>query len=135
MGPSLQRPGDAQVLLERGQQLALVRTAEEPPASPCEPAVPGQAARTMSLEKAGGRFCSGKRAGLPAQRPFPVIQKVVASMAHLQEEKLRLQEELLALQEKLAARESEEIAASVQLRGQVGGLWARSGLPAVGCDV
>lgn len=44
-------------------------------------------------------------------------------MAHLQEEKLRLQEELLALQEKLAARESEEIAASVQLRGQVGGLW------------
>lgn len=56
-------------------------------------------------------------------------------MAHLQEEKLRLQEELLALQEKLAARESEEIAASVQLRGQVGGLWAHSGLPAVGCDV
>ncbi|XP_015147809.3 kinesin-like protein KIFC3 isoform X4 [Gallus gallus] len=114
----------AQVLLERGQQPALVRTTEEPPASPCEPAVPGQAARTMSLEKAGGRFCSGKRAGLPAQRPFPVIQKVVASMAHLQEEKLRLQEELLALQEKLAARESEEIAASVQLRGQVENLKA-----------
>lgn len=43
----------AQVLLERGQQPALVRTTEEPPASPCEPAVPGQAARTMSLEKAG----------------------------------------------------------------------------------
>ncbi|XP_015147806.2 kinesin-like protein KIFC3 isoform X3 [Gallus gallus] len=118
-------PGpQAQVLLERGQQPALVRTTEEPPASPCEPAVPGQAARTMSLEKAGGRFCSGKRAGLPAQRPFPVIQKVVASMAHLQEEKLRLQEELLALQEKLAARESEEIAASVQLRGQVENLKA-----------
>uniref|UniRef100_A0A8C3L211 Kinesin-like protein n=1 Tax=Chrysolophus pictus TaxID=9089 RepID=A0A8C3L211_CHRPC len=78
----------------------------------------------MSLEKAGGRFCSGKRAGLPAQRPFPVIQKVVASMAHLQEEKLRLQEELLALQEKLAARESEEIAVSVQLRGQVENLKA-----------
>lgn len=83
----------------------------------------------------GGRFCSGKRTSLPAQRPFPVIQKVVASMAHLQEEKLRLQEELLALQDKLAARESEEIAVSIQLRGQVGGLWARSGLPAVGCDL
>ncbi|XP_071899779.1 kinesin-like protein KIFC3 isoform X6 [Anas platyrhynchos] len=69
----------------------------------------------------GGRFCSGKRASLPAPRPFPVIQKVVASMAHLQEEKLRLQEELLALQEKLAARKSEELAVSVQLQGQQGG--------------
>nr|XP_038041352.1 kinesin-like protein KIFC3 isoform X8 [Anas platyrhynchos] len=68
----------------------------------------------------GGRFCSGKRASLPAPRPFPVIQKVVASMAHLQEEKLRLQEELLALQEKLAARKSEELAVSVQLQGQGG---------------
>ncbi|NXK53613.1 KIFC3 protein, partial [Chauna torquata] len=49
---------------------------------------------------------------------------VVASMAHLQEEKLRLQEELLALQEKLAARESEELAVSVQLQGQVENLKA-----------
>ncbi|XP_071899773.1 kinesin-like protein KIFC3 isoform X1 [Anas platyrhynchos] len=72
----------------------------------------------------GGRFCSGKRASLPAPRPFPVIQKVVASMAHLQEEKLRLQEELLALQEKLAARKSEELAVSVQLQGQVENLKA-----------
>ncbi|XP_042695443.1 kinesin-like protein KIFC3 isoform X3 [Centrocercus urophasianus] len=118
-GPGLQ----AQVLLEDGQQPALPRTTEEPPASPREPAVPGQAACTMSLEKAGGRLCSGKRVGLPAQRPFPVIQKVVASMAHLQEEKLRLQEELLALQEKLAARESEEMAVSVQLRGQGAERW------------
>lgn len=99
---------------------------------PLGPADPDPAVLSLA---AGGRFCSGKRAGLPAQRPFPVIQKVVASMAHLQEEKLRLQEELLALQEKLAARESEEMAVSVQLRGQVGGLWARSGLPAVGCDL
>lgn len=43
----------AQVLLEDGQQPALPRTTEEPPASPREPAVPGQAACTMSLEKAG----------------------------------------------------------------------------------
>ncbi|XP_015729143.1 kinesin-like protein KIFC3 isoform X2 [Coturnix japonica] len=113
-----------QVSLEDGRQPALPYNTEEPPAAPCEPAVPGQAACTMSLEKAGGRFCSGKRASLPAQRPFPVIQKVVASMAHLQEEKLRLQEELLALQEKLAARESEEMAISVQLRGQVENLKA-----------
>ncbi|NWZ18833.1 KIFC3 protein, partial [Asarcornis scutulata] len=49
---------------------------------------------------------------------------VVASMAHLQEEKLRLQEELLALQEKLAARKSEELAVSVQLQGQVENLKA-----------
>lgn len=76
---------------------------------------------------AGGRFCSGKRASLPAPRPFPVIQKVVASMAHLQEEKLRLQEELLALQEKLAARKSEELAVSVQLQGQVWHGWGCGG--------
>lgn len=68
---------------------------------------------------AGGRLCGGKRASLPAARPFPVIQKVMASMAHLQEEKRRLQEELLGLQEKLAARESEELSRSLQLQGQV----------------
>uniref|UniRef100_A0A8B9DD18 Kinesin-like protein n=1 Tax=Anser cygnoides TaxID=8845 RepID=A0A8B9DD18_ANSCY len=112
-----------QVLPEKGWCPSLTEATEEPPASPHELAttVPGQAACTMNLEKAGGRFCSGKRASLPAPRPFPVIQKVVASMAHLQEEKLRLQEELLALQEKLAARKSEELAVSVQLQGQQGG--------------
>ena len=68
---------------------------------------------------AGGRLCGGKRASLPAARPFPVIQKVMASMAHLQEEKLRLQEELLGLQEKLAARENDELSRSLQLQGQV----------------
>ncbi|XP_067158842.1 kinesin-like protein KIFC3 isoform X3 [Apteryx mantelli] len=78
------------------------------------------AAPTMSVEKAGGRLYSGKRASLPATRQFPVIQKMVESMAHLQEEKLRLQQELLALQEKLSARENEEIAVSVQLQGQGG---------------
>uniref|UniRef100_A0A8B9I528 Kinesin-like protein n=1 Tax=Anser brachyrhynchus TaxID=132585 RepID=A0A8B9I528_9AVES len=111
-----------QVLPEKGWCPSLTEATEEPPASPHELAttVPGQAACTMNLEKAGGRFCSGKRASLPAPRPFPVIQKVVASMAHLQEEKLRLQEELLALQEKLAARKSEELAVSVQLQGQGG---------------
>ncbi|XP_066860717.1 kinesin-like protein KIFC3 isoform X4 [Anser cygnoides] len=111
------------VLPEKGWCPSLTEATEEPPASPHELAttVPGQAACTMNLEKAGGRFCSGKRASLPAPRPFPVIQKVVASMAHLQEEKLRLQEELLALQEKLAARKSEELAVSVQLQGQQGG--------------
>ncbi|NXG80062.1 KIFC3 protein, partial [Baryphthengus martii] len=51
---------------------------------------------------------------------------VMASMAHLQEEKLQLQEEklqlqkeLLGLQEKLAARENDELSHSVQLQGQV----------------
>ncbi|XP_071899785.1 kinesin-like protein KIFC3 isoform X14 [Anas platyrhynchos] len=112
-----------QVLPQQGWCPSLTEATEEPPASPHELATtaPGQAACTMNLEKAGGRFCSGKRASLPAPRPFPVIQKVVASMAHLQEEKLRLQEELLALQEKLAARKSEELAVSVQLQGQQGG--------------
>lgn len=70
---------------------------------------------------AGGRLCTGKRTSLPVARPFPVIQKVMASMAHLQEEKLRLQEELLGLQEKLAARENNELSRSLQLQGQVWG--------------
>lgn len=70
---------------------------------------------------AGGRLCTGKRTSLPVARPFPVIQKVMASMAHLQEEKLRLQEELLGLQEKLAARENNELSRSLQLQGQVQG--------------
>ncbi|KAM6195264.1 kinesin-like protein KIFC3 [Sarcoramphus papa] len=100
---------------------------EEPPASPCKPAAatPVQTASTMNLEKAGGRLCGGKRASLPAARPFPVIQKVMASMAHLQEEKLRLQEELLGLQEKLAARENDELSRSLQLQGQVETLKAK----------
>ncbi|KAL2300188.1 hypothetical protein Nmel_012152 [Mimus melanotis] len=68
---------------------------------------------------AGGRLCGGKRASLPAARPFPVIQEVMASMAHLQKEKLRLQEELLELQEKLAAQENNELSLSFQLQGQV----------------
>ncbi|XP_042653452.1 kinesin-like protein KIFC3 isoform X5 [Tyto alba] len=102
--------------------------AEELPASPREPAAAAvlvPAASTMNLEKAGGRLCGGKRAGLPAARPFPVIQKVMASMAHLQEEKLRLQEELLGLQEKLAARENDELSRSLQLQGQVETLKAK----------
>ncbi|XP_064375447.1 kinesin-like protein KIFC3 isoform X3 [Dromaius novaehollandiae] len=82
------------------------------------------AAPAMSLEKPGGRLYSGKRASLPGARQFPVIQKMVESMAHLQEEKLRLQQELLALQEKLSTRENEEIAVSVQLQGQVENLKA-----------
>ncbi|XP_068024472.1 kinesin-like protein KIFC3 isoform X2 [Melanerpes formicivorus] len=100
---------------------------EEPAVCPQElaAATPTQAASAMNLEKAGGRLCGGKRASLPAARPFPVIQKVVASMAHLQEEKLRLQEELLGLQEKLAARENEELSRSLQLQGQVEALKAK----------
>ncbi|KFP19700.1 Kinesin-like KIFC3, partial [Egretta garzetta] len=47
---------------------------------------------------------------------------VMASMAHLQEEKLRLQEELLGLQEQLTARENGELSRSLQLQGQVDAL-------------
>ncbi|KAF1645680.1 Kinesin-like protein KIFC3, partial [Aptenodytes patagonicus] len=50
---------------------------------------------------------------------------VMASMAHLQEEKLRLQEELLGLQEKLTARENDEVSHSLQLQGQVETLTAK----------
>ncbi|NXE84032.1 KIFC3 protein, partial [Cochlearius cochlearius] len=50
---------------------------------------------------------------------------VMASMAHLQEEKLRLQEELLGLQEQLAAREDGELSRSLQLQGQVEALKAK----------
>ncbi|NWQ80891.1 KIFC3 protein, partial [Columbina picui] len=50
---------------------------------------------------------------------------VMASMAHLQEEKMRLQEELLGLQEKLAARENNELSRSLQLQGQVETLKAK----------
>ncbi|NXL38028.1 KIFC3 protein, partial [Glaucidium brasilianum] len=50
---------------------------------------------------------------------------VMASMAHLQEEKLRLQEELLGLQEKLAAQENDELSRSLQLQGQVESLKAK----------
>ncbi|NWX28989.1 KIFC3 protein, partial [Notiomystis cincta] len=49
---------------------------------------------------------------------------VMASMAHLQKDKLRLQEELLELQEKLAAREN-ELSLSLQLPGQVETLKAK----------
>ncbi|KAJ7401106.1 Kinesin-like protein KIFC3 [Pitangus sulphuratus] len=105
----------------------LTPTTEEPLASPCQPAAATavQAASTMNLEKAGGRLCSGKRASLPAARPFPVIQKVMASMAHLQKEKLQLQEEVLGLQEKLAAQENDELSLSLQLQGQVETLKAK----------
>lgn len=67
----------------------------------------------------GGRFFSGKCSSLPGVRQFPMIQKMVESMAQLQEEKLRLQEELLALQGKLSAQENEELTVSVQLQDQV----------------
>ncbi|XP_071296799.1 kinesin-like protein KIFC3 isoform X1 [Agelaius tricolor] len=93
-------------------------TEEEPPAAPREPGAV-QAASTMNLEKTGGRLCGGKRASLSTARPFPVIQEVMASMAHLQKEKLRLQEELLELQEKLTAQENNELSLSLQLQGQV----------------
>ncbi|XP_053904968.1 kinesin-like protein KIFC3 isoform X1 [Malaclemys terrapin pileata] len=79
----------------------------------------GQEACSMNVEKTGGRFFSGKCSSLSGARQFPMIQKMVESMAQLQEEKLQLQEELLALQEKLSARENEELAVSVQLQDQV----------------
>ncbi|XP_074769701.1 kinesin-like protein KIFC3 isoform X5 [Athene noctua] len=112
---------------EESQHQAPPLATEEPLASPREPAaaIPVQTAPTMNLEKTGGRLCSGKRASLPVSRPFPVIQKVMASMAHLQEEKLRLQEELLGLQEKLAAQENDELSRSLQLQGQVESLKAK----------
>ncbi|NWT02959.1 KIFC3 protein, partial [Mionectes macconnelli] len=50
---------------------------------------------------------------------------VMASMAHLQKEKLQLQEELLGLQEKLAAQENNELSLSLQLQGQVETLKAK----------
>ncbi|NWR26946.1 KIFC3 protein, partial [Tachuris rubrigastra] len=50
---------------------------------------------------------------------------VMASMAHLQKEKLQLQEELLGLQEKLAAQENDELSLSLQLQGQVETLKAK----------
>ncbi|NXJ65268.1 KIFC3 protein, partial [Rostratula benghalensis] len=50
---------------------------------------------------------------------------VMASVAHLQEEKLRLQEELLGLQEKLTAQENKEISRSLQLQSQVETLKAK----------
>ncbi|NXR22972.1 KIFC3 protein, partial [Cinclus mexicanus] len=50
---------------------------------------------------------------------------VMASMAHLQKEKLRLQEEVLELQEKLAAQENNELSLSFQLQGQVETLKAK----------
>ncbi|KAM9507929.1 kinesin-like protein KIFC3 isoform 2-T2 [Guaruba guarouba] len=105
---------------EERQPQAPTPASKELLASACTAAVaiPEKAACTMDLEKTGGRICSGKRTSLPAARPFPVIQKVMASMAHLQEEKLRLQEQLLGLQEKLAARENDELSLSLQLQGQ-----------------
>ncbi|XP_064016619.1 kinesin-like protein KIFC3 isoform X4 [Pogoniulus pusillus] len=112
---------------ESHHQRPKVGTAEQPPGCPhrLAAATPLRAASNMNLEKAGGRLCGGKRASLPAARPFPVIQKVVASMAHLQEEKMRLQEELLGLREKLAARETEELSHSLQLQSQVEALKAK----------
>ncbi|XP_067408563.1 kinesin-like protein KIFC3 isoform X2 [Emydura macquarii macquarii] len=80
----------------------------------------GQEACIMNVEKTGGRFFSGKRSTLSGAHQFPMIQKMVESMAQLQEEKLQLQEELLALQEKLSARDNEELAVSVQLQDQGG---------------
>ncbi|XP_065496942.1 kinesin-like protein KIFC3 isoform X2 [Caloenas nicobarica] len=112
---------------EENRHAAPTPATEEPLTSPREraAATPVPAASTMNLEKAGGRLCTGKRTSLPVARPFPVIQKVMASMAHLQEEKLRLQEELLGLQEKLAARENNELSRSLQLQGQVETLKAK----------
>ncbi|XP_051485104.1 kinesin-like protein KIFC3 isoform X2 [Apus apus] len=105
--------------LEETRHQSLAPATEELPVSPRQLAAATPATSTMNLEKAGGRLCGGKRSSLPASRPFPVIQKVMVSMAHLQEEKLRLQEELLGLQEKLTARESDELSLSLQLQGQV----------------
>ncbi|NXL98396.1 KIFC3 protein, partial [Tyrannus savana] len=50
---------------------------------------------------------------------------VMASMAHLQKEKMQLQEEVLGLQEKLAAQENDELSLSLQLQGQVETLKAK----------
>ncbi|XP_073163487.1 kinesin-like protein KIFC3 isoform X4 [Lepidochelys kempii] len=80
----------------------------------------GQEACSMNFEKTGGRFFGGKCSSLSGARQFPMIQKMVESVAQLQEEKLQLQEELLALQEKLSARQNEELAVSVQLQDQGG---------------
>ncbi|XP_025055579.1 kinesin-like protein KIFC3 isoform X3 [Alligator sinensis] len=91
-------------------------------ASNFDTAAQGQEACIMNIEKTGGRFFSGKCSSLPGVRQFPMIQKMVESMAQLQEEKLRLQEELLALQGKLSAQENEELTVSVQLQDQIGNL-------------
>uniref|UniRef100_A0A7M4FCI4 Kinesin-like protein n=1 Tax=Crocodylus porosus TaxID=8502 RepID=A0A7M4FCI4_CROPO len=73
----------------------------------------------LHVNQIGGRFFSGKCSSLPGVRQFPMIQKMVESMAQLQEEKLQLQEELLALQGKLSAQENEELTVSVQLQDQI----------------
>ncbi|XP_019361443.1 PREDICTED: kinesin-like protein KIFC3 isoform X2 [Gavialis gangeticus] len=88
-------------------------------ASNLDTAAQGQEAGIMNIEKTGGRFFSGKCSSLPGVRQFPMIQKMVESMAQLQEEKLQLQEELLALQGKLSAQENEELTVSVQLQDQI----------------
>ncbi|XP_019391036.1 PREDICTED: kinesin-like protein KIFC3 isoform X1 [Crocodylus porosus] len=88
-------------------------------ASNLDTAAQGQEASIMNIEKTGGRFFSGKCSSLPGVRQFPMIQKMVESMAQLQEEKLQLQEELLALQGKLSAQENEELTVSVQLQDQI----------------
>ncbi|XP_042336712.1 kinesin-like protein KIFC3 isoform X2 [Sceloporus undulatus] len=47
-----------------------------------------------------------------------MVQKLVESLAQLQEEKLQLQEELLLLQEKLSAQESSQLTQTTQLQSQ-----------------
>ncbi|XP_062997095.1 kinesin-like protein KIFC3 [Elgaria multicarinata webbii] len=68
------------------------------------------------MENAGGRFFGGKRPSLPGAHQLPMVQKLVESLAQLQEEKLQLQQELLLLQEKLSVQESSQLTQAVQLQ-------------------
>ncbi|CAI5781968.1 kinesin KIFC3 isoform X1 [Podarcis lilfordi] len=70
------------------------------------------------MDNSEGRFFSGKRPSLPGARQLPMVQKLVDSLAQLQEEKLQLQQELLLLQEKLSAQESSQLSQTVQLQNQ-----------------
>ncbi|XP_042336713.1 kinesin-like protein KIFC3 isoform X3 [Sceloporus undulatus] len=66
----------------------------------------------------GGRVLSTKRSSLRGVHQLPMVQKLVESLAQLQEEKLQLQEELLLLQEKLSAQESSQLTQTTQLQSQ-----------------
>ncbi|XP_061450360.1 kinesin-like protein KIFC3 isoform X2 [Rhineura floridana] len=70
------------------------------------------------MENSGGRFFSGQRPSLPGARQLPMVQKLVDSLAQLQEEKLQLQQELLLLQEKLSVQENSQLSQAVQLQNQ-----------------
>ncbi|KAH0619424.1 hypothetical protein JD844_000038 [Phrynosoma platyrhinos] len=71
-----------------------------------------------SFVAGGGRILSTKRSSLRGAHQLPMVQKLVESLAQLQEEKLQLQEELLLLQEKLSAQESSQLTQTTQLQNQ-----------------